>query len=161
LLWFGSCNHCILACFLWSNKHKHSSSQRSWCYVHSYWPRLSLAEILILMFCQALFVYSLPSTKNHTLTITENCCLVLHCIIGGWVPQLSPGPKYLCKMQQVPAHRFDLSTKLHSLKYSQPGEPQISHKCKYLRPSWQTCSVLFLLWGSLVHHHFEIVHWRP
>jgi hypothetical protein len=26
LLWFGSCSHCILSCFLWSKKPKHSSS---------------------------------------------------------------------------------------------------------------------------------------
>ena len=30
LHWFGSCNHCILACYLWSNKAKHSLS------IHAY-----------------------------------------------------------------------------------------------------------------------------
>jgi len=40
--WFGFCNHCILAWFLWSKKSKHSSSNHGlWCF-NSYRTRLSL-----------------------------------------------------------------------------------------------------------------------
>jgi hypothetical protein len=61
LLWFGFCNHCILACFLWSKNFEHSSSIHGLCCFLSCSPRLSLAEILILslMFSQALFMSSL------------------------------------------------------------------------------------------------------
>ena len=31
LLWLGSCTHCILVCFLWSKKPKHSSSNHGLC----------------------------------------------------------------------------------------------------------------------------------
>ena len=60
-LLFGSCNHCILAWFLWSKKSKHSSSNHGLCCFNSYRPRLSLAEIVTfsLMFSQALFMSSL------------------------------------------------------------------------------------------------------
>jgi hypothetical protein len=60
LLWFGSCSHCILACFLWSKKRKHSSSNHGLCSFNTYRPRLSLAEVLIfsLMFFQSLFMSS-------------------------------------------------------------------------------------------------------
>jgi hypothetical protein len=47
LLWFGSCNHCILACFLWSENHKHSSSKHVLRFFNSYRPKLSSAEVLI------------------------------------------------------------------------------------------------------------------
>ena len=58
LLWFGYCNHRISACFLWSKKPKHSSSNHGLCCFNSCTPRLSLAEVLIfsLMFSQALFM---------------------------------------------------------------------------------------------------------
>jgi hypothetical protein len=60
LLWFGSCSHCILVCFLWSKKRKHSSSNHGLCSFNSYRPRLSLAGVLIfyLMFFQSLFMSS-------------------------------------------------------------------------------------------------------
>ena len=64
LLWFGSCDYCILACFLWSKKCEHSSSNhRVFCFI-VYRPRHSLAEVFIfcLMFFQALFM-SLLSLK--------------------------------------------------------------------------------------------------
>ena len=60
LLWFGSCNHCILACFPWSNKHKRFSSNHGLCCFNSCRHRLSVAEVLIfsLMFSQAQFMSS-------------------------------------------------------------------------------------------------------
>ena len=60
LIWLRSCNHCILTCFLWSKKPKHSSSNHGLCYSNSCNPRLSLADALIfsLMFSQALFMSS-------------------------------------------------------------------------------------------------------
>jgi len=56
LLWLGSCNHSILACFLWSKKPKYSSSNQGLCCINSCRPRISLTEVLIfpLMFSQAL-----------------------------------------------------------------------------------------------------------
>jgi hypothetical protein len=65
LLWFGSCNHCILACFLWSKNCKHSLSNHGLCCFSSHRPRLSLAEVLIfsLMFSLALFMTLLSSSS--------------------------------------------------------------------------------------------------
>jgi hypothetical protein len=48
LLWFGSCNRYIWACFLWSTNSEHSSSNHGLCCFCSYRPRPSLAEILII-----------------------------------------------------------------------------------------------------------------
>jgi len=64
LLWVGSCQHWILACFLWSKKPKHSSSNHGLCFFSSYRPRLSLGAVLAfsLMFFQVLFM-SLLSFK--------------------------------------------------------------------------------------------------
>jgi len=61
LLWFGSHDHCILACFLFSINLVHFTSSRGLCCLHSYRPRLFLAEVLIfsVMFYQALFISSL------------------------------------------------------------------------------------------------------
>ena len=55
LLWLGSFNHCIIACFLWSTKLKHTSSNHGLCCFNWCRPRLSLVEVLIfsLMFSQA------------------------------------------------------------------------------------------------------------
>ena len=63
-LWFGSCNHYILSCFLWSKKRKHSLSNYGICCCNAYRPRLSFTEVFIfsLMFSQALFM-SLLSLK--------------------------------------------------------------------------------------------------
>ena len=60
-LWFGSCKHCILACFIWSKNFEHALSSHGDCGFCSYGPRLSAAEILVfsLMFSQALFMLSL------------------------------------------------------------------------------------------------------
>ena len=57
-LCFGSCNHCILACFLRSKNHKHSSTNYGFYCFSAYRPRLSLAEVLIisLVFTKALFM---------------------------------------------------------------------------------------------------------
>jgi hypothetical protein len=60
LLWLGSCIHCILACFFWSKKPKHFSSNHGlFCFI-SCIPRLSVAVVLIfcLMLSQALFMSS-------------------------------------------------------------------------------------------------------
>jgi hypothetical protein len=64
LLWFGSCNHCTLTCYLWSKCHDHLSSNHGLCGFSSYRSRLLLAEVLIFssMFSQALFM-SLLSVK--------------------------------------------------------------------------------------------------
>ena len=40
LLWFGSCKHCILACFLWSKIFEHSLSSHGDCCFCSYRPIL-------------------------------------------------------------------------------------------------------------------------
>ena len=48
LSWLGSCIRCILACFLWSKKLKHSSPNHGLCCFNSSRPRLYLAEVLIL-----------------------------------------------------------------------------------------------------------------
>jgi hypothetical protein len=47
LLWFGFCNHCILACFLRCKNFEHSSSNHGLCCVLSNSLRLSVDEILI------------------------------------------------------------------------------------------------------------------
>ena len=47
LLWFGCCNHCILAYFLCCKKPKHSSSNHGLCCFSSYRCRLSAPEVLI------------------------------------------------------------------------------------------------------------------
>jgi hypothetical protein len=39
LLWFRSCNQCILACFFWSKKLTHSSSNYGICCFNSYRPK--------------------------------------------------------------------------------------------------------------------------
>ena len=56
LLWLGSYIHCILDCFLWSKKPKHSSSNRGLFCFSSCRPRLSFLEVWIfpLMFSQVL-----------------------------------------------------------------------------------------------------------
>ena len=63
-LWFGSCNHSILACLIWSKKWKHSSSYLGLCCCNSYRHRFLLGEVLIfsLMFSQAV-ITSLLSRK--------------------------------------------------------------------------------------------------
>ena len=64
LLWLRPCIHCILACFLWFKKRKHSLSNHSLCCFNPFRPRLSLADVLTfsLLFSQALFISS-PSLK--------------------------------------------------------------------------------------------------
>ena len=77
LLQFGSCNHCTLACFLWSKKPKHSSSNHGLCCFTSCRPRLCLAYVLIfsLMFSQALFMSSLSRkfSKAANLFVISVC----------------------------------------------------------------------------------------
>jgi len=61
LLWLESCIHCILACFLWSKKPKHSSTNHGLCCFNSWRPRLFLAGLIFsLMLSQALFMSSPP-----------------------------------------------------------------------------------------------------
>ena len=79
LLWFGSCNHCILACFLWS-KNCNSSSNHSWCCFNSYRPRPYLAEVslLSLMFSQALFVSSVSFKFSKAANLSWDLNLLLY-----------------------------------------------------------------------------------
>jgi len=81
LLWFGAHNHCILACLLWSKKHKHSSSNYGLCYFISYRPRLSLAKVLIFffMFSQTLFMYSLSFKFSKAANLFE--ILIWYCLL--------------------------------------------------------------------------------
>ena len=60
LLWLGSCTHCSLPSFFWSNKFKQYLSKQRLCCFNSCKPRHYLAEVLIfsLMFSQALFMSS-------------------------------------------------------------------------------------------------------
>ena len=73
LLWFGSCNHSILACFLWSKNRKHSSSNHGLCCFNSQRPRLPLPEVLISswMFYQALNMSSLLFKFSRTAVLFE------------------------------------------------------------------------------------------
>jgi len=74
LLWFGSCNHCIAACFFWSKNCEHQSSYHSPHCFNSYRPRLSLAEVLMfsLMFSQALFMSLLSFKFSKAANLFEN-----------------------------------------------------------------------------------------
>ena len=80
-LWFGSCNHCILACFLWPKKCKHSSSNQGLSWIHSYRPRLSLAEVFIisLMFQQTLFMSSVSFKFSKAANLFE--ILIWYCFL--------------------------------------------------------------------------------
>lgn len=53
LIWLGSYNHCSVGCSLWWTKFDHHSSYCVECFFHSYWytSRLSLAEILVFLYC--------------------------------------------------------------------------------------------------------------
>ena len=66
LLRLGSFIHCILACFFWSKKSKHSVSNHGLFCFNSCRPRLSLAEVLIfsVMFSEALFTSSSTSKSS-------------------------------------------------------------------------------------------------
>ena len=64
LLWSGFWNHCILACFLWSKNHENSLSDHVLCCFNFYWPRLSLAEVLLLsLMCSQTLFMSMLSLK--------------------------------------------------------------------------------------------------
>jgi len=73
LLWLGSCNYYILACFLWSKNRKHPSSNHGVCCFNSYRHRFSLADVLIfyLMFSQALFMFSLSFKFSKAVNLPE------------------------------------------------------------------------------------------
>ena len=62
--WYESCNHCILAWFLWTKNRKHYSSNNVLCCFNAYRPTLSSTEVFIfsLTFSQALFM-SVPPFK--------------------------------------------------------------------------------------------------
>jgi len=81
LLQLGSRTHCILACFLWSKKPKHSSSNHGLCCFSSCRPRLSLPEVLIfsLMFSQALFMSSL--TLKFSKAVNPSEILIWYCFL--------------------------------------------------------------------------------
>ena len=59
--WFGLCNHCTLACFLWSKNRKLSSANNGLCSFNSHRPKFYSSEVLIfsLIFSQALLMSSL------------------------------------------------------------------------------------------------------
>ena len=61
LLWFGYCNHCILARFLWSKSHEHSSSNHGLCCFNSYRHRLfsSCFDILFDVFPSTVYVLTI------------------------------------------------------------------------------------------------------
>ena len=61
---FGSCNHHILANFLWSKKHKHSSSSHSLHYFNWYRPRISLVELLIFSLTLILLIWKTGWANN-------------------------------------------------------------------------------------------------
>ena len=87
LLWFGSCDHCILPCFLWFNKPKHSSSNHGFCCFNSYRPRFSLAAVLIfcLMFSQNLCMSPLSfkfSKAGNLFEILIWCCFLISCSLS-------------------------------------------------------------------------------
>ena len=77
----GSCNHCIVACLLWSRNCEHSLSNHSVCYFCWYRPRLSLAEIFIfsLMFSHALFMSLLSLKFSKAANLFE--ILIWHCFL--------------------------------------------------------------------------------
>jgi hypothetical protein len=58
LLWVGSCNHRILACFLWYKNREHSSSNHGLCTFHTGLDSIRHL-IFSLMFLQSLFMSSL------------------------------------------------------------------------------------------------------
>jgi hypothetical protein len=59
----GSCNHCNLVCFLWSNNFEHHSWNHWLCFFSSWWPGLCLAEILIF-----------PLIVSQTLLLSPSAC---------------------------------------------------------------------------------------
>ena len=81
LLLLGSCNHCSLACLLWSRNCEHSLSNHGLCCFWWYRPRLSSAEILIfsLMFSHALFTSLLSLKFSKAANLFE--ILIWHCFL--------------------------------------------------------------------------------
>jgi hypothetical protein len=83
LIWFVSCNHCIIAYFFLSKNHEHSSSNHGLCYFYSYRCGLPLAEVLIfsLMFSQDLFMSVLlfQFSRDAPFHIKLLCCLFTYC----------------------------------------------------------------------------------
>jgi len=73
LLWFGSCNHFVLAYFLWTKIRKHSSSNHVLFCFNSYRLRLLLAEVLLrtLLLSQTLFMSSLSCKFSKTTNMSE------------------------------------------------------------------------------------------
>ena len=80
-LWFESCNHCILACFLWSKNCKHISSNHGLCHFTLHWPCLYLAMVFIFSsrFSQALFISLLSFRFSRAASLFE--ILVWYCLL--------------------------------------------------------------------------------
>jgi hypothetical protein len=70
LIWFKFCNLCNLACFCWSINFEHSPSNRGLLCFSSWYPRLSLAEVL--MFSLILFQELLMSKLSYNLSKAAN-----------------------------------------------------------------------------------------
>ena len=81
IVWFVSFNHCTSACFLWSKKITHSSSNHGLCCLNSCGPRLYLVEILILslMFSKPLFMSSLSLKFSKAADVFE--ILIWYCFL--------------------------------------------------------------------------------
>jgi hypothetical protein len=73
LTWLGFCNHCNLACFQWSINFEHSSSNHGLLCFSLWYPRLSLAEVLIfsLILFQALLMSKLSSKLPEVANLFE------------------------------------------------------------------------------------------
>ena len=74
LFWYGFCNHCILAYFLWYKNHKNSSSNHGLCCFNSYRPRL-----FCLIFSQALFMSSSSIKLSKAAKLSE--FLIWYCFL--------------------------------------------------------------------------------
>jgi hypothetical protein len=71
LLWFGSCNNCILACFLWSKTVNIHQTMEFAALIHA-GLRLYLTEVLIFsLFSLALFVSSLSLKFSKAANLFE------------------------------------------------------------------------------------------
>jgi hypothetical protein len=108
LLWFGSCNHCILACFVWSKNREHSLPKHGLCFFNSHRPRLSSAEVLIfsLMFSQALSMYSLSLKFSKAANLFQ--ILIWYCF-------LTSSSFYLLRLNLPPSNLFAAGLRTASL----------------------------------------------
>jgi hypothetical protein len=73
LIWLGFCNNCNLTCFHWPINFEHSSSNHGLLNFSLWYPRLSLAEVLIfsVIFSQALLMLKLSSKLSEVANLFE------------------------------------------------------------------------------------------